>query len=137
MKVFTTDNPLMLPPTGKLYGKKEYVEERHRHRYEVNPEYVKDLEANGMKFVGHSTDGQRMEIMELQGMTFLSLTITPDFMLSILYSLRPSLFRWSAVPSRVPHKTHETFSPLPGPNSGFLWQTEKLHSTGMPAVSTG
>lgn len=49
----------------KLYEEKDYVEERHRHRYEVNPKYVKDLEAEGMKFVGHSTDGQRMEIMEL------------------------------------------------------------------------
>lgn len=50
----------------KLYGRKDFVEERHRHRYEVNPDYVKDLEAQGMRFVGHSTDGQRMEIMELQ-----------------------------------------------------------------------
>ena len=54
-------------PVGKLYGRKDFVEERHRHRYEVNPDYVKDLEAQGMRFVGHSTDGQRMEIMELQG----------------------------------------------------------------------
>ena len=52
---------------GKLYGKKDYVEERHRHRYEVNLKYVKDLEEKGLKFVGHSTDGQRMEIMELKG----------------------------------------------------------------------
>ena len=51
-----------------MYGKKDYVEERHRHRYEVNPKYVKDLEEKGLKFVGHSTDGQRMEIMELKGM---------------------------------------------------------------------
>lgn len=43
------------------------MEERHRHRYEVNPTYIKDLEAQGMQFVGHSTDGQRMEIMELAG----------------------------------------------------------------------
>lgn len=44
------------------------MEERHRHRYEVNPKYVKELEEKGLKFVGHSTDGQRMEIMELKGM---------------------------------------------------------------------
>ena len=43
------------------------MEERHRHRYEVNPKYVKELEEKGLKFVGHSTDGQRMEIMELKG----------------------------------------------------------------------
>ena len=56
-----------LASAGKLYGKKDHVEERHRHRYEVNPKYVKELEEKGLKFVGHSTDGQRMEIMELKG----------------------------------------------------------------------
>ena len=59
---------VFLVSAGKLYGKKDYVEERHRHRYEVNPKYVKELEEKGLKFVGHSTDGQRMEIMELKGM---------------------------------------------------------------------
>ncbi|XP_041354070.1 CTP synthase 1-like isoform X2 [Gigantopelta aegis] len=49
----------------KLYHNVECVEERHRHRFEVNPKMVKDLEEKGMKFVGHSEDGERMEIMEL------------------------------------------------------------------------
>ena len=53
--------------TEKLYGNKAYVEERHRHRYEVNPKYVMDLEEKGLKFVGSSTDNQRMEILELAG----------------------------------------------------------------------
>ena len=55
------------PFLGKLYGSKEFVEERHRHRYEVNPEFVPVLEEKGLKFVGKSTDLQRMEIMELKG----------------------------------------------------------------------
>ena len=70
-KGLSISNHHLLRPVGKLYGKKEYVEERHRHRYEVNPKYVKDLEAQGMRFVGHSTDGQRMEIMELKGIVDL------------------------------------------------------------------
>ncbi len=37
--------------------------ERHRHRYEVNPDYIEDLEAAGMVFSGQS--GNRMEILEL------------------------------------------------------------------------
>lgn len=41
------------------------VEERHRHRYEVNPKYVEEIEKNGLQFVGHSTDNTRMEICEL------------------------------------------------------------------------
>ena len=30
----------------------QYVEERHRHRYEVNPEMVPQLEERGLRFVG-------------------------------------------------------------------------------------
>ncbi|KAJ1880617.1 CTP synthase ura7, partial [Coemansia sp. RSA 486] len=42
------------------------VHERHRHRYEVNPEMVKELESNGLHFVGRDADtGERMEILEL------------------------------------------------------------------------
>ena len=37
--------------------------ERHRHRYEVNLDYLDDLEANGLVFSG--TSGRRMEILEL------------------------------------------------------------------------
>lgn len=49
----------------KLYGSPNFVEERHRHRYEINPEYVPKLEAAGMRFVGRDVDNVRMEIMEL------------------------------------------------------------------------
>jgi len=45
--------------------KKELVEERHRHRYEINPAYVKQLEAAGFVFSGTSPDGVLMEIAEL------------------------------------------------------------------------
>jgi len=45
--------------------KKELVEERHRHRYEINSKYVKPLEAAGFVFSGTSPDGVLMEIAEL------------------------------------------------------------------------
>lgn len=45
--------------------KKDEVLERHRHRYEVNPEYVMELEDKGVTFSGKSPDGRLMEIMEL------------------------------------------------------------------------
>ncbi|MDO8564777.1 MAG: CTP synthase [bacterium] len=41
------------------------VEERHRHRYEVNPEYIGQLEKAGLVFSGTSPDGVLMEIAEL------------------------------------------------------------------------
>lgn len=46
------------------YGESS-VSERHRHRYEVNPDYVQQLEAAGLVFSGRSPDGHLMEIAEL------------------------------------------------------------------------
>jgi len=48
----------------KAYGVSQ-ISERHRHRYEVNPEYVKELEMRGLVFSGTSPDGNLMEIAEL------------------------------------------------------------------------
>ncbi|GJJ72114.1 CTP synthase [Entomortierella parvispora] len=49
----------------KLYGGGSTVLERHRHRYEVNPEMIGQFEAKGLRFVGKDETGQRMEIVEL------------------------------------------------------------------------
>lgn len=49
----------------KLYGQPDAVFERHRHRYEINKDYVARLEEAGMKFVGVDEKNERMEIMEL------------------------------------------------------------------------
>jgi len=52
-----------------LYKKKftypNVVMERHRHRYEVNPEIVKNMEEQGLYFVGRDDTKTRMEILEL------------------------------------------------------------------------
>lgn len=45
--------------------KQSVVEERHRHRYEVNPEYVSQFEKGGVVFSGVSPSGVLMEIAEL------------------------------------------------------------------------
>jgi len=41
------------------------IEERHRHRYEVNPSYIQKLTDAGLVFSGTSPDGTLMEIAEL------------------------------------------------------------------------
>ncbi|MFA5841197.1 MAG: CTP synthase [Candidatus Paceibacterota bacterium] len=46
------------------YGKKEVIE-RHRHRYEVNPTFIAEIEKAGLVFSGRSPDGDLMEIAEL------------------------------------------------------------------------
>lgn len=46
------------------YRQKE-ISERHRHRYEVNPEFIEQLEKDGLIFSGQSPDRKLMEIAEL------------------------------------------------------------------------
>ena len=46
------------------YGADKIIE-RHRHRFEVNPEYIEAIEAKGLVFSGRSPDGTLMEIAEL------------------------------------------------------------------------
>lgn len=63
----------------KLYDS-EKVSERHRHRYEVNPEYVDKLERGGLVFSGRSPDGILMEFMELPGHPyFVGTQAHPEF----------------------------------------------------------
>jgi CTP synthase len=50
--------------TAKAYGTTE-VEERHRHRYEVNNAYRADLEKAGLVVSGTSPDGRLVEFVEL------------------------------------------------------------------------
>lgn len=51
--------------SAKLYGTATYVDERHLHCYEVNPDMVGELERAGVKFVGTDEAGGRMEVLEL------------------------------------------------------------------------
>lgn len=60
-----------------------YIIERHRHRYEVNPEYVARLIEAGLVFSGTSPDGRLMEIAELPRDThpfFLGVQFHPEFL---------------------------------------------------------
>ena len=59
------------------------IRERHRHRYEVNPEYIAQLEQKGMIFSGKSPDGTLMEIAELPTAMhpfFVGVQFHPEFL---------------------------------------------------------
>ncbi|HLW28964.1 MAG TPA: CTP synthase [Kiloniellales bacterium] len=59
--------PAVLAPGSKvqeIYGTRE-IQERHRHRYEVNVNYKEALEQVGLRFSGMSPDGELPEIVEL------------------------------------------------------------------------
>ncbi|CBZ50461.1 gk17769, related [Neospora caninum Liverpool] len=55
---------------ARLYDGRAVIDERHRHRYEVNPSVVGSMEAKGFMFVGQDERGQRMEVAELRDHTF-------------------------------------------------------------------
>jgi len=65
----------------EAYGVSE-ISERHRHRYEVNPDYIAALEKAGLVFSGRSPDGRLMEIVELPKAKhpfFLGTQFHPEF----------------------------------------------------------
>ena len=64
------------------YGTRN-ITERHRHRYEVNPQYIPDIEKAGLVFSGTSPDGRLMEIAELPESKhpfFLGTQFHPEFL---------------------------------------------------------
>jgi len=68
------------------YGK-DGISERHRHRYEVNPEYVDRLREAGLVFSATSPDGVLMEIAELpksKHLFFLGTQFHPEFRSSLM-----------------------------------------------------
>ncbi len=64
----------------KLYGEGKSVDERHRHRYEINPDLVDAIENSGLIFVGKDETGQRCEIFELNNHPyFVGVQYHPEF----------------------------------------------------------
>ena len=63
----------------EVYGK-DVIVERHRHRFEVNDQFVKDLEKAGLIFSGRSTDNSLVEMVELKDHPwFIACQFHPEF----------------------------------------------------------
>ena len=68
------------------------INERHRHRYEVNPIYVEQLEQAGLRFIGRDESGQRMEILELRNHPyFVGVQFHPEYLSRVLKPSKPFL----------------------------------------------
>jgi CTP synthase len=74
-----------------LYGTLE-VSERHRHRYEVNPEYHEALQEKGMVFSGMSPNGNLVEFVELPDLKFFCATQAHPELKSRMESPAPLFF---------------------------------------------
>ena len=82
MRLGTKPTPFLVDDCKmrRLYGGAEHVDERHRHRYEVNPELIEQIEGAGLKYVGKDETGQRCEIMELDNHPyFVGTQYHPEF----------------------------------------------------------
>ena len=135
----------------KLYKNKKFIEERHRHRYEVgvigcgymafpldcsfnfamqvNFNMVESFENKGLSFVGHDEEGKRMEVVELAGTDHLCHRVCRELLLAGFQFLRPSLLCRGAVSSRVSHTAHGSLPAIPRPCPCLHWQI-----TGKPCL---
>lgn len=76
----------------QLYGGSESVNERHRHRYEVNPEMVTKFDDSDMRFVAKDETHQRMEVFELKNHPyFVGTQYHPEYLSRVLDPSQPIL----------------------------------------------
>ena len=93
-----------------LYGSAPQISERHRHRYEVNPTMVDQLEGAGLSFVGKDIKGERMEIIELKDHPwFVGVQFHPEYLSRVL---SPSKVRFASIRSR--RSLANTAADIPG-----------------------
>ncbi|KAK1907030.1 hypothetical protein P3342_006218 [Pyrenophora teres f. teres] len=75
-----------------LYAGKDKILERHRHRYEVNPDYIETLEKGGLSFVGKDEAGVRMEVFEIKDHPwYVGVQFHPEYLSRVLDPSRPYL----------------------------------------------
>jgi CTP synthase len=82
MRLGTKPTPFLVDDCKirRLYDGVDHVDERHRHRYEVNPDLIGQIESAGLKYVGKDETGERCEIMELEGHPyFVGTQYHPEF----------------------------------------------------------
>ncbi len=86
--------------TGRLY-KATLINERHRHRYEVNNEYLDQIKAGGLQVVGSSPDGSLVEIVEAPNHPFfIASQFHPEFQ-SRPYRAHPLFYGFIDASSRL------------------------------------
>ncbi|MCI6551157.1 MAG: CTP synthase [Prevotella sp.] len=65
--------------------KKEFIQERHRHRYEFNNDYLSMFEKNGMMCVGRNPESDLIEIVEIPGLNwYIGTQFHPEYQSTVL-----------------------------------------------------
>lgn len=90
--VSTANGTMVQEPSPSSDSSPLIINERHRHRWEVNPAYVETLESAGMNFVGRDDSGKRMEILELEDHPFfVGVQFHPEYLSRVLRPSKPFL----------------------------------------------
>lgn len=90
--VSTANGTAVTKPSPLSESSPLIINERHRHRWEVNPAYVETLESAGMNFVGRDDSGKRMEILELKDHPFfVGVQFHPEYLSRVLRPSKPFL----------------------------------------------
>ncbi|RME78096.1 CTP synthase (glutamine hydrolyzing) [Candidatus Woesearchaeota archaeon] len=92
----------------RLYNAQK-VSERHRHRYEVNPEYHQVLETRGLRFSGKSENGRLVEFLERTDHPFFVATQAHPELKSSLLKPAPLFFGLCAAALHI-KKERETLA---------------------------
>ena len=109
--------------SGFIGVRRIYVFERHRHRYEVNPVYVEQIEAYGASFSGHHERGDGTKLMEFfelpQHRFFVATQAHPEFK-SRLGNPSPLFFGFARAAFLYAEETkmHQKENPLPQESRG-------------------
>ena len=66
--------------------KKEHIQERHRHRYEFNNDFLKEYERSGMQCVGRNPESDLVEIVEIPGLKwYIGTQFHPEYQSTVLH----------------------------------------------------
>ena len=72
--------------TWEAYGKKQLIQERHRHRYEFNNQYQEEFEQHGMQCVGINPTSHLVEIVEIPELRwFIGTQFHPEYASTVLH----------------------------------------------------
>jgi CTP synthase len=76
----------------KFYDGQQTIEDRHRHRHEVNPDYIERLSSRGLHFVGKDSSGVRMQVIELKDHPwYVDVQYHPEYQSRVLDPSKPYL----------------------------------------------
>jgi CTP synthase len=90
---------------SELYNGATEISERHRHRYEINPQYIEQIERAGLHYTGRSEDGRRMEVAELDGHPYyVGTQFHPEFKSR---PLKPSPVHYGLVKAALAYAEHK------------------------------